>query len=136
MDTQEPTQPTTNEARGSLYQSIRPYAQSKGPAFALATLFGASAIIPHTALNAGAAYIPPFLQRFGFSAVFGVAGYVLGSGDVRNGSGIATAWSLTYLFLNLRKSVKAPRHPLSLGLAGAAAASAGLYGTEYFLWQE
>jgi len=80
-------------------------------------------------------YIAPFLHRVGFMAAFGTAGYAISAGDVRNGSGIATAWSLTYLFLNLRRSLKAPRNALSLAMAGGAAACAGIYGTEYFVFQ-
>ena len=34
--------------------------------------------------------MPPFLHRIGFSFVFGGAGYAIHTGDVRNGSGIAT----------------------------------------------
>lgn len=45
------------------------------------------------------------------------------------------AWSLAYLFLHLRKSFKSPRHPLTLAMAGGAAGSAILYGTEYFVYQ-
>ncbi|KZP09935.1 hypothetical protein FIBSPDRAFT_226629 [Athelia psychrophila] len=80
-------------------------------------------------------HIAPFLQRVAFAAVFGGSGYAIASGDVRNGSGIASAWSLTYLFLHLRQSFKSPRNPLSILMAGGAAASAGIYGTEYFIFQ-
>jgi len=80
-------------------------------------------------------FIAPFIHRVGFAFVFGGAGYAISTGDVRNGSGIATAWSLTYLFLNLRKSLKAPRNPLSLAMSGGAMACAGIYGTEYFVFQ-
>ena len=41
------------------------------------------------------------------------------------------AWSLIYLFLNARKSLAAPRHPVAVGLALATIGSAGLYGSEY-----
>ena len=34
--------------------------------------------------------MPPFLHRVGFSFALGGAGYAIHSGDVRNGSGIAT----------------------------------------------
>ncbi|KAH9947190.1 hypothetical protein B0H21DRAFT_739992 [Amylocystis lapponica] len=69
------------------------------------------------------------------SFIFAGAGYVLSAGDARNGSGISTAWSLTYLFLNLRKSLMPPRSPVSLALTGATVASSVLYGSEYFLLQ-
>ena len=35
-------------------------------------------------------YIAPFIHRVGFSVAFGTAGYAISTGDVRNGSGIAT----------------------------------------------
>lgn len=35
-------------------------------------------------------FTPPFVLRMGFGAIFAGAGYVLASGDSRNGSGIAT----------------------------------------------
>jgi len=82
-------------------------------------------------------YTPPFVLRIGFGAIFGGAGYVLASGDSRNGSGIATAWSLSYLVLEqfslgLQRSLRLPRSGLSLALSGATAATAMLYGTEHF----
>jgi len=46
-----------------------------------------------------------------------------------------SAWSLTYLFLHLRRSLRTPRNPLSLTLAGGTAVCASLYGTEYFMFQ-
>ena len=41
------------------------------------------------------------------------------------------AWSLIYLFLNARKSLATPRHPVAVGLTLATIGSAGLYGSEY-----
>ena len=46
-------------------------------------------MVPYTVFTKGA-YMPPFLHRIGFSFVFGGAGYAIHTGDVRNGSGIAT----------------------------------------------
>ncbi|OSX59610.1 hypothetical protein POSPLADRAFT_1151133, partial [Postia placenta MAD-698-R-SB12] len=80
--------------------------------------------------------LPPLMHRVGFGAIFAGAGYVVSCGDTRNGSGITTAWSLTYLFLNLRKSLLTARHPLSLVLTAATLASSTVYGSEYFLLQE
>ena len=45
------------------------------------------------------------------------------------------AWSLTYLFLHLRSSLRSPRNSLALIMASGAAACAGTYGTEYFIFQ-
>jgi len=82
-------------------------------------------------------FTPPFVLRVGFGAIFAGAGYVLASGDSRNGSGIATAWSLSYFVLEqfslgLKRSVRLPRSRLSLALSGATAATAILYGTEHY----
>jgi hypothetical protein len=43
----------------------------------------------------------------------------------------ALAWSLIYLFLNARKSLAAPRHPVAVGLTFATIGSASLYGSGY-----
>jgi len=62
---------------------------------------------------------------------------VLSTGDSENGSGIATAWSLSYFVieqfsLGLQRSLRLPRSRLSLALSGATAATAILYGAEHF----
>jgi len=46
----------------------------------------------------------------------------------------ALAWSLIYLFLNARKSLAAPRHPVAVGLVLTTIGSAGLYGSEYLFF--
>jgi hypothetical protein len=46
-----------------------------------------------------------------------------------------SAWSLGYLFFNLRTALRAPRHPFALLLAGSASGTAALYGSEYFFLQ-
>ena len=46
-----------------------------------------------------------------------------------------TAWSLIYLTFHVRKSLRAPRHPIPLSLSVGATACAALYGTEYFMYQ-
>jgi len=114
--------------------------QSSIPCFGLSTLFFASAISPPR-LHAQT-FTPPFVLRVGFGAIFAGAGYVLSTGDSKNGSGIATAWSLSYFVieqfsLGLQRSLRLPRSRLSLALSGATAATAMLYGTEhYFLSDE
>lgn len=75
--------------------------------------------------------LPPLYQRIGFPFIFLGAGYVLSTGDKRNGSGIPTACSATYLFLNGRNALRA-RIPASLALTVAAAVTLDLYGSEYF----
>ncbi|KZT06553.1 uncharacterized protein LAESUDRAFT_714280 [Laetiporus sulphureus 93-53] len=109
---------------------VRPYSQSPKPVWGLASLFFTSLLVPPRP------EIPPLLLRACFGAIFTGAGHVLSCGDARNGSGITTAWSLTYLLINLRKSLTPPRHPVSLALSGATLASAAIYGTEYFVLQK
>ncbi|KAI0265208.1 hypothetical protein BC834DRAFT_198761 [Gloeopeniophorella convolvens] len=112
------------------------FSQSSIPCFGLSALFFASAFFP-PALHAKT-FTPPFVLRVGFGTVFAGAGYVLASGDSRNGSGIATAWSLSYFLieqftLGLEKTARLPRSRLAIALSGATAATAALYGTEHFL---
>ncbi|KAH9977598.1 hypothetical protein BGW80DRAFT_764977 [Lactifluus volemus] len=86
----------------------------------------------------GQTFTPPFVLRMGFGAIFAGAGYVLASGDSRNGSGVATAWSSSYLvleqfLLGFQRSLRLPRSRLSIALSSATAATAVLYGTEHFI---
>ncbi|KAI0782548.1 hypothetical protein C8Q75DRAFT_811640 [Abortiporus biennis] len=114
----------------ALASVIRPYSQTPWPIWSVAGIFLGSAFLPSNARR------PPLMYRFGFGAVFAGAGYVLSTGDARNGSGISTAWSLMYLFLNLRSSLRRPVLFSSVLLSGATIASSALYGSEYFLLQE
>ncbi|KAH7922045.1 hypothetical protein BV22DRAFT_1037905 [Leucogyrophana mollusca] len=131
---EQPERPETSQKATGTFSHLQPFAQSKGPVLALGSLFAVSTLVPHTLLPRGV-YFPPYLHRAGFSLVLGGAAYVLSTGDTRNGSGITTAWSLTYLFLHLRRSLRPPLHPLTLALTGGSAACAGLYGTQYFLYE-
>ncbi|KAF8139097.1 hypothetical protein EV363DRAFT_1394489 [Boletus edulis] len=124
---------TSTEATGK-FAYLQPYARSKAPALALTSLFALSSLVPPAALPPHT-YCPPYLQRVGFSLAFGVATWAFSAGDVRNGAGIATAWSLIYLTLHARKSLRAPRHPVPLALSAGATACAALYGTEHFVYQ-
>ncbi|KAF9784651.1 hypothetical protein BJ322DRAFT_858482 [Thelephora terrestris] len=108
--------------------SAQRLSQSPWPVTFLSGIFLASAFIPPGPYKG----LPPFVHRFGFASIFAGAGYVLSTGDSRNGSGVSTAWSLIYLFLNARKSLAAPRHPIAVGLTLATIGSASLYGSEYF----
>ncbi|KAI0053794.1 hypothetical protein FA95DRAFT_1552299, partial [Auriscalpium vulgare] len=75
----------------------------------------------------------------GFGAIFAGAGYILASGDSKNGSGVATAWSLSYFVVEqftqgLQRSLRLPRSRLSVVLSGAAASTAVLYGAEHYVF--
>ncbi|TDL30099.1 hypothetical protein BD410DRAFT_759300 [Rickenella mellea] len=132
---QPPEQPasvfSSNRSNSQLYP-LRPYSISPWPAGSLAALFLASTTLPSNRFP----HLPHFSQRFGFSLIMSGAAYVLSTGDSRNGSGIATAWTLTYLFWNARRSFRVPRSPPSMLLTTATAACATLYGTEYFIFQD
>ncbi|RKP07884.1 hypothetical protein THASP1DRAFT_30296 [Thamnocephalis sphaerospora] len=66
-------------------------------------------------------------QLTGFTAAFGIAGYAIQQGDSDNGAGIATAWSLTYLFLNGRQALRTMR-PAPLLLVGLTLGNLAAYG--------
>ncbi|KAH8092543.1 altered inheritance of mitochondria protein 19 [Cristinia sonorae] len=107
-------------------------ATSPWPVWGVSALFLASAVLPAARTPAH----PPIILRLGFGAIFAGAGYVLHAGDARNGSGISTAWSLTYLLLNARKALRRPFAAGPLALTGATVFSSALYGAEYFLVQD
>jgi hypothetical protein len=81
--------------------------------------------------------VPHIGYRVFFAGIFGFSGYAMGpGGDIRNGTGIATAWSVAYIMLNAKKTFKRPMHPLALAMMGGAGLCAGVYGTEYFVYQD
>ncbi|KAL0950387.1 hypothetical protein HGRIS_010347 [Hohenbuehelia grisea] len=125
----------SQDTDSAMFSRFRPYAQSKEPMMLLSSMFGISALLP-PALFRPQANIPAFIYRAGFSAIYGGAAYVLSTGDARNGSGISTAWCIAYLMMNMRQTLKAPRHPLGLLLTGSVTACTALYGTEYFVYQQ
>ncbi|KAG0226034.1 hypothetical protein BGW41_004417 [Actinomortierella wolfii] len=69
----------------------------------------------------GAVAMPHFGVLMGFSAIFGLSGYMKHMNDPDNGSGTTTSWSLIYLFLNLRRTIRQPRPLPSMLIAGALA---------------
>lgn len=90
----------------------------------------ASASASHAPLRA----LPPFWQLAFFAAAFGTGGYMIDQGDVLNGSGVVTAWSLTYVLFKTLPSVKQlPRNPLALSLSAAVVTlGLGVHGSHYF----
>ncbi|CDU26229.1 uncharacterized protein SPSC_06423 [Sporisorium scitamineum] len=78
--------------------------------------------------------VPPFWQLAFFAAAFGTGGYMIDQGDQLNGSGVITAWSLTYLIFKTAPSLKQlPKNPLALSLSAAALAlGLGVHGSHYF----
>lgn len=128
---------TTESSKARKLQDFeRRISQSSIPCFGLSALFFGSALFPPS-LRAQT-FTPPFVLRAGFGAIFAGGGYVLASGDSRNGSGIVTAWSLSYFvleqfLLGFQRSSRLPRSKLSIALSSATAATAVLYGTEHYI---
>ncbi|KAG0055353.1 hypothetical protein BGZ83_008873 [Gryganskiella cystojenkinii] len=89
-------------------------ASSPYPEWSLSALCAAS--IPAAARLSPA--MPHFGVMMGFSAIFAGSGYMKYMKDPENGSGTTTAWCLTYLFLNLKRTLRQPKPMPSLLVAG------------------
>ncbi|EPX72318.1 uncharacterized protein SOCG_00083 [Schizosaccharomyces octosporus yFS286] len=87
-------------------ESFTNYYKTYYPAFVLAS-------IPRALKRpVGGPFAPGCLLCGSFVAVGGLA---IASGDIANGSGISTAWSLAYFMINAKKSIKSFRmYPLAL----------------------
>ncbi|KAI8888706.1 hypothetical protein K501DRAFT_320673 [Backusella circina FSU 941] len=71
--------------------------------------------------------IPSMFQTMAFSAIFAGAGYVTHVGDSENGAGIATAWCLSWAFLNAKTSLVSMK-PLPIALFTGVALNTVIYG--------
>ncbi|KAI9313695.1 altered inheritance of mitochondria protein 19 [Dichotomocladium elegans] len=71
--------------------------------------------------------VPSMLQSMAFGAIFAGAGYVTHVGDTENGAGIATAWCLSWTFLNARRAITSMK-PIPLALFAAVSADTIIYG--------
>ncbi|KAF9925330.1 hypothetical protein FBU30_004920 [Linnemannia zychae] len=98
------------------YQQSTMYklAASPYPDWCLSALCAAS-IPAASKLSPG---MPHFGIMMGFSAIWAGSGYMKYAGDAENGSGTTTAWCLTYLFLNLKRTIQQPKPLPSLLIAG------------------
>ncbi|CAB51761.1 hypothetical protein POMI540_3214 [Schizosaccharomyces pombe] len=96
------------ELRKSYFQRIY---QSYIPAYAFGGALIAS--VPRAFKRPyGGPFVPGCLLCGGFNAIGGLA---IASGDLTNGSGICTAWSIAYLMINATKSIKSFRlYPIAL----------------------
>ncbi|KAI9027157.1 altered inheritance of mitochondria protein 19 [Phycomyces nitens] len=74
--------------------------------------------------------VPSLLQSMAFGAIFAGAGYVTNTGDADNGAGIATAWCLSWSFLNAKRAVLSGK-PFPLLMVAAVAADTAIYGKKY-----
>ncbi|KIJ57280.1 hypothetical protein M422DRAFT_23339 [Sphaerobolus stellatus SS14] len=122
---------------------LLPYSHSPWPAWSLSGLFMGTSM-----LGLSNPALPPFALRFGFGLIFAGAGYIVSTGDVENGSGVASSWTGSYFVINaLRKEFRKmkgavvpevrpwQRPPLVLALNGATFLTMALYGAEYFWFQ-
>ncbi|KAI9306363.1 hypothetical protein BJ944DRAFT_160028 [Cunninghamella echinulata] len=73
--------------------------------------------------------IPSIFQAIAFSAIYGGAGYVTYVGDSENGAGIATAWSLSWSFLNAKSAIKSCK-PIPLMMVAATTYNIFVYGNK------
>ncbi|WBW72094.1 mitochondrial membrane protein,TMEM14 superfamily member Aim19 [Schizosaccharomyces osmophilus] len=94
------------DQKNNYSDTFNSYYKTYYPAFVLAS-------IPRALKRpVGGPFAPGCLLCGSFGAVGGLA---IGSGDLANGSGISTAWSLAYLMINGKKSIKSFRlYPLAL----------------------
>ncbi|KAF9426340.1 hypothetical protein BGZ94_006655 [Podila epigama] len=99
--------------RSTLHKlAVSPY-----PEWSLAALCAAS--LPAAARSAPA--MPRLGVMMGFTAIFSGSGYMKYMNDPENGSGTTTSWSVMYLFLNLRRTLREPKPLPSLLVAGVVA---------------
>ncbi|KAH7105076.1 hypothetical protein BKA62DRAFT_435837 [Auriculariales sp. MPI-PUGE-AT-0066] len=124
--------PPPSKQPGSLEARIRdvvyPLSHSPRPSWTLASAFALSAVLPVTRFP----HMPNIFWRLGFTWVFAGTGYMISTGDIRNGSGTTTGCALIYLFYNARDSLRRPRSGPSVLLTAATVGIAGIYGSEYF----
>ncbi|ORZ07099.1 hypothetical protein BCR42DRAFT_360633, partial [Absidia repens] len=71
--------------------------------------------------------MPSVIQSLLFSAIYGGAGYVTFVGDHENGAGIATAWCLSWSFLNARTALQSCK-PVPLAMVAATSWNILVYG--------
>lgn len=112
----------------ALADAVYPLSHSPRPAWALASLFAFTAVLPARRFP----HMPNIFWRLGFTWVFAGSGYMLSTGDIRNGSGTTTGSALIYLFYHMRTSLRAPRSGPSVLLTAATSSIAAIYGSEYF----
>ncbi|KAF9086224.1 hypothetical protein BGX29_008183 [Mortierella sp. GBA35] len=105
---------SSSSAREYQHSTLYKLAASPYPEWSLSALCAAS--IPAAARLSPA--MPHFGIMMGFSAIWAGSGYMKYMKDAENGSGTTTAWCLTYLFLNLRRTIRQPKPMPSLLVAG------------------
>ncbi|KAI8994594.1 altered inheritance of mitochondria protein 19 [Pilobolus umbonatus] len=112
-----------SESENKISLWIDKQSDSPLPIWALSAL--SLAVLPLSVRKS--AGIPSLFQTMAFSAVFGGAGYVINAGDAENGSGIATAWCLSWSFLNAKSAMQSMK-PIPLTLLSIVTLNTYIYG--------
>lgn len=115
-------------------------ASSRGSSGLVARLIASQRAASASAASASASAsvpvrpLPPFWQLAFFAAAFGTGGYIIDQGDALNGSGVVTAWSLTYLLFKTAPSFnQLPKNPLAAALSTAVLTiGLGVHASHYF----
>ncbi|KAI9353139.1 altered inheritance of mitochondria protein 19 [Pilaira anomala] len=71
--------------------------------------------------------VPSMFQTMTFASIFAGAGYVTNTGDSENGAGIATAWCLSWSFLNAKSAIQSMK-PVPMALLAAVTLNTVIYG--------
>lgn len=116
--------------RQQAFSQASAYASSRGSSSLVARIVASQ----RAASFAPVRTLPPFWQLAFFAAAFGTGGYIIDQGDVLNGSGVVTAWSLTYLLFKTAPSIKQlPSNPLAAALSTAVLTiGLGVHASHYF----
>ncbi|SAM82227.1 uncharacterized protein UBRO_04777 [Ustilago bromivora] len=109
-------------------------ASSRGSSSLVARIVAFQRAASASASSAPVRTLPPFWQLAFFAAAFGTGGYIIDQGDALNGSGVVTAWSLTYLLFKTAPSIKQlPSNPLAAALSTAVLTiGLGVHASHYF----
>ncbi|CAN6619003.1 hypothetical protein TRVA0_007S02586 [Trichomonascus vanleenenianus] len=67
----------------------------------------------------------------GFGTAFALGGFIIYDGDLTNGAGFASAWSILYLMVNGKPALKSMR-PWPVAISGLVAFNAINYGRKFF----
>lgn len=76
-------------------------------------------------------YRPTKGSIIGFGTAFAIGGFIIYDGDLTNGAGFTSAWSLLYLMVNGTSSIKTMR-PWPIAISGLVGFNAINYGRKFF----
>ncbi|KAJ2666126.1 hypothetical protein IW148_001274 [Coemansia sp. RSA 1199] len=75
---------------------------------------------------------PTVISCLGHAGIFAAAAVALQTGDIVNGSGLATVWSANWLMFNARKAFTS-RRVMPMSMVGLVASIGSAYGYQYFV---